>query len=83
MVRDDLDHPECGLEPVADGGPVARHAGHGLHRPQREQHARPRQQGAVVARREAVVDRAAESVGQQRLGEHPDDSEAHSERAAC
>ena len=51
-----------------------------LDRPQRQQHGRPGQQRAVVARGQAVVDRAAEGVGQQRLGEHPDDSEEHPER---
>ena len=78
-MRHDLNHAEGGLEPVADGRPVPRHAGHGLDRPQRQQHACPGQQRAVVARDQAVVDRTAEGVGQQRLGEHPDGSEDHPE----
>ena len=78
-MRHDLNHAKGGLEPVADSGPVARHAGKRLDRPQRQQHGRPAQERAVVARGQAVVDRPAEGVGQECLGEHPDDSEEHPE----
>ena len=73
--RDDLEHPEGRLQPVADGRTVTQHPGYGLDRSEPKQHARPGQQSAPVPRGQAVVDCAAERVREERLGEHPDDSE--------
>src|SRR4026209_2676812 len=47
--------------------------------PRRPQAGRPARERAFVPRGRAVVDRPAEGVRQERLGEHPDDSEQHPE----
>ena len=80
VVRDDLDHPVAGLQPVADRDPVAEGAGDRLDDSEAEQGPCPGEQRLGVAGADALVDRAAEHPRQQRLREHPDDPEGHPEQ---
>ena len=62
----------------------AERPGHGLDDAEPEQSTPPtRAVPALSPVADAVVDRAAEGVRQQRLREHPDDPEDHPEQRAC
>ncbi len=80
VVRDDLDHPESRLQPVADRDAVPERAGDRLDDAEPEEGGRPGEQRLGVAGRDPLVDRAPEHPRQQRLREHPDDPEGHAQQ---
>ena len=75
VVRDDLGHPEGGLQPVGDREAVSHHARGGRRRAEPEQDQRPLHEGLVVAVDDAVLDRLADRGGHERLRDHPDHAE--------
>ena len=77
LRADPLRAAERGHHPVGDGEAVPAHPGDGLHGGQHHEGQHPVHERVVVATGDAVVDRAAQDVGRQRLRGHPDDAEHH------
>ena len=77
MVRDELRHPERGLDPVEDRHAVPHHAGGGLCRAEPEQDERPDRERVVVLLDDPELDRAADRERDQRLRDHPEHAEQH------
>ena len=77
VVRDELRHPEGGLNPVEDGHAVPHDAGRSLRRAQSEQDERPGGERGVVLLDDPELDRPSDRERDQRLGDHPEHAEQH------
>ena len=75
VVADHLGEPERRLQPVGDRGPVAHHAGGGLHGAEAEQDAGPERERARVVVDDPLLDRTPDRERHQRLRDHPHDPE--------
>ena len=77
VVRDELRHPEGGLDPVEDCHAVPHDTGGGLCRSEPEQDERPDRERVIVLLDDPELDRATDREWDQRLRDHPEHAEQH------